>query len=97
MLSVVKENLVWLQDVFTTLINKTDPYHQKLAFFKANYFIHGKENGFRFEKQKRVWLTLVHFVIILSDGCCQMTVANWQRFHQNFFDVRPKTYSHCKS
>jgi hypothetical protein len=35
-LSVVKENLVWLQDVFTTLINKTDPYHQKLAFFKAN-------------------------------------------------------------
>ncbi len=26
----------------------------------------------------RVWLTLIHFLSLPTDGCCQLTVTKWQ-------------------
>jgi len=57
-----------------------------------------KKPVFAFEKCTGVWLTLIHFLSLPTNSCCQWTVAKWQPICRNIFDVRPETYHrYCES
>ncbi len=84
--------------LFTCLIDKTDPVDKTRLLFKLTDFnknslaIHDKENGFEFGKKRKGVVDLDSFLALPTDGCCQLTVANWQQIHSRISNAVPITY-----